>query len=85
MESKKTDFPVTGEIGPPVPEGLLNEFRQFVREVPVGRLSKNLRNMVLQQVASDLDALPLDFAEFLEDLQALFDLLDEVEKANRPE
>jgi hypothetical protein len=52
----------------------------FLSSVSVERLSKNVRNIFLNHVYTEMDVPSLDMEECVLQLQALFDLLDILEK-----
>ena len=53
----------------------------FLATVPVGRLSKTLRNLFLNHVYNEMDTPSLTLEVSIIDLQGLFDLLDALETA----
>lgn len=59
---------------------MLQAIRDFSTTVPIGRLSKGLRNLFLTCMYHEGDTPPLDLEDFILDLRALFDLLDTVER-----
>jgi hypothetical protein len=64
-----------------LPEDLVDAISVFLSSVPVARLSKNLRNLFLSQMYNEMDTPSLNLEEQILDLQALFDLLDIMERA----
>ena len=63
---------------------LLQAIRNFLSTVPIGRLSKGLRNLFLTCMYHEADTPPLDLEDFILDLRALLDLLDKAEQCQDP-
>lgn len=60
-----------------IPEEVLYEFKVFLKQVPVNRLNKGLRKMLIDYLFYNIDdGLPLDFKDLLTDLYWLYELLD---------
>ncbi|WP_379087703.1 hypothetical protein [Pedobacter sp. UC225_65] len=60
-----------------IPEEVLDEFKVFLKQVPVNRLNKGLRKMLIDYLFYNIDdGLPLDFKDLLTDLYWLYELLD---------
>jgi hypothetical protein len=58
----------------------LNEvFLKFLQDVPAKRLGRNLRKILVRYLIHEHEALPVEFGDFLTDLDILFGLLDAVE------
>lgn len=62
-----------------LPKEAIAALQAFLEAVPVGRLSKTLRNLFLSNIYQEIDAPSLALEESILDLQALFDLLDALE------
>lgn len=62
-----------------LPKEATSALKAFLETVPVGRLSKTLRNLFLSHICQEIDAPSLALEESILDLQALFDLLDALE------
>lgn len=62
-----------------LPKEAIEALQAFLEAVPVGRLSKTLRNLFLSHIYQEIDAPSLALEESILDLQALFDLLDALE------
>ncbi|HTJ12894.1 MAG TPA: hypothetical protein VL547_12745 [Dinghuibacter sp.] len=73
MEKKTT------QTDEPLPKEAIAALQTFLGAVPVGRLSKTLRNLFLSHVYHEMDTPSLALEENILDLQALFDLLDALE------
>lgn len=65
--------------GDEMPEELLEEFRIFLKQVPVGRLNKGLRKLLIDYLFFHSDGLPVDFTDLLTDLYWLHELLDYIQ------
>lgn len=60
-----------------IPEEVLDEFKVFLKQVPVNRLNKGLRKLLIDYLFYNIDdGLPLDFKDLLTDLYWLYELLD---------
>ncbi len=53
---------------------------RFKENVPAARLSRNLRNLLLQYLALQKDGHPFNIDDLLADLIPLFELLDGMEE-----
>jgi hypothetical protein len=73
---EKKSFSAKGVL----PDELLDAVRAFLSSASVDRLSKTLRNQFLSHIYYESDAPALDLEDYVLDLQALFDLLDVMEK-----
>lgn len=62
------------------PDELLEALNTFLRSVPVGKLSKTLRNLFLSHIYHEMDTPSVNLEENILYLQALFDFLDTLEK-----
>lgn len=78
MES--TNNPQTNTaISSEIPEEVLNEFKVFLKQVPINRLNKGLRKMLIDYLFYNIDGLPIDFKDLLTDLYWLHELLDGIQ------
>ena len=71
----QTDAAISSEI----PEEVLNEFKVFLKQVPINRLNKSLRKLLIDYLFYNIDALPIDFKDLLTDLYWLHELLDGIQ------
>ena len=62
-----------------IPEEVLNEFKVFLKQVPINRLNKGLRKMLIDYLFYNIDGLPIDFKDLLTDLYWLHELLDGIQ------
>lgn len=63
-----------------IPEEVLDEFKVFLKQVPVNRLNKGLRKLLIDYLFYNLDdGLPIDFKDLLTDLYWLYELLDHIQ------
>nr|WP_294896238.1 hypothetical protein [uncultured Pedobacter sp.] len=62
---------------------LLNEFVSFMKIVPPVRLNRNLRKIFMDYLTFNIGGLPVDFKDYLFDLERLQDLLDVAIKETR--
>lgn len=61
-----------------MPDELLARFKE---SIPPARLSRNLRNLLLQYMTLQQDGHFFDMDDLLNDMLYLFELLDDLEKA----
>lgn len=62
-----------------ISEQVLDHFKQFLTVVPPKRLNRNLRKMLIDYLFYNINGLPTDFEEALNDFYWLTALLDEIE------
>jgi hypothetical protein len=62
-----------------IPPKVLNELLLFMKQSKPGRLSRNLRGMLLTVLMTQKDAYCFDMDDLLADLSYLFDFLDAIE------
>jgi hypothetical protein len=62
-----------------VSEETLASFKQFLSIVPLNRLNRGLRKMLVDYLFYNIDGLPIDFEELLRDFYWLTEFLDEIE------
>jgi hypothetical protein len=63
-----------------IPEEVLDEFKVFLKQVPVNRLNKGLRKLLIDYLFYNIDdGLPIDFKDLLTDLYWLYELLDHIQ------
>ncbi len=62
---------------------LLKEFVSFVETVPPERLNRNIRNIFMDFLSFNKSGFPIDFEDYLLDLERLHHLLDIAEKETR--
>lgn len=68
-------MPTTSQLS----ENLTKEFIDFIDSVPAKRLSRNLRNLLLQYLATHKDGHSFDLDNLLIDMLSLFELLQAIE------
>lgn len=57
----------------------LEKLTTFIEQTPVSRLSRNLRNLLLEHLAIQKDGYTFDLEDLLVDMLNLFEFLEEVE------
>ena len=55
---------------------LADKVRYFIQDTSPSRVSKNVRALLFGYLRNQAEGLPIDLEEILNDLEALFDLLD---------
>ena len=77
--SKQPEKPPSAST-PAVNKQLLEEFEKFLEYHPAGRLSRNLRRLILEFMMYDGSLEACYLKDLLFDLEGLFELLDTAEK-----
>ena len=55
---------------------LADKVRYFIQDTSPNRISKNLRALLFGYLRNQAEGMPVDLEEILNDMEALFDLLD---------
>lgn len=75
-ERRKVKLPTNSRLN----KRIVKELDNLIEFVPVNRLSRNLRDLLLLYLAKDEDGLPTEFNEFPTDFYFLLQFLDIIEE-----
>lgn len=63
----------------------IDELKRVLADFEITRANKHLRKIFIIYLQSEHENLPIDFTEVLIDLEQLFDMLDLMERWNKPD
>ncbi len=63
----------------------IDDLKRVLTDFEITRANKHLRRIFIIYLQSEHENLPIDFSEVLIDLEQLFDVLDLMEKWNKPD